>query len=107
MAKGKYCVTHPDNESTGRCIHCHRPYCPECVLENEHGSFCSLECRARYGDFRKREKDLPRVRRPWIVRTLIKLAILLAVGYFLYAYFIRKDPAVRDAVKSAEKAVSR
>lgn len=101
MAKGRFCVTHPQNESTGRCVQCHRPYCAECVLLSDKGSFCSLECKGRYHDFREREAELGPVKRPWVKRAICKLVAAVAVaavGYGVYLYAVKKDPAFRKRV---------
>ncbi len=110
MSKGIYCVTHTDKESLGRCVQCHRPYCEECLVSTERGSFCSLECKGRYHDFREREGQLPPLKRPWVRRLIIKLVVagVLAVGaYLAYGYFIKKDPTIRDRLDSAADSIQK
>jgi len=102
MVRDSACVKHPDNEVVGKCAHCRRPYCAACEVRSEHGAFCSLECKGRYHDFREREAGLGPMKRSrrWL-RLAIGLVVLGIVGYGLYAYFVRKDPTLRQVVDQA------
>ena len=108
MAKGKFCTTHPETPAAGRCIQCHRPYCDACETLTEFGSFCSEDCaetRARYRDRESAMGPGPGPRRGGLLGKAVLLAILAALAYGGWAYFLKKDPDLRRAVDDAVDAV--
>lgn len=40
------CSVHPGATVVGRCNHCKRPLCKDCVVRSEKGIYCSEECMA-------------------------------------------------------------
>jgi hypothetical protein len=105
MAKGQYCVAHPEEPSTGRCIQCHRPFCDTCAVYSEHGGFCSSTCAQRYADYRERN-PAPEVPRRSVLGLIVKLVILALIAYAVYAFVLRDRLAGQDITSDATGAAT-
>jgi hypothetical protein len=87
----KVCLNHPDRAASDKCIACFKPLCDECIISHNGYSYCSEKCLQQAQStvqniekFKASEKKA-KFRRliRGIIKFLIFLAILAAIGYYL------------------------
>ena len=75
-----YCSYCRNRQAEFLCRQCHKPLCDECAFKTDLGVFCNRECANQFRDFHRSAARSKSGSGPGLVRILIYVILLAAVG---------------------------
>lgn len=96
-----FCLRHPDVEAVGHCRQCGVPFCGQCRVVADEGTYCSMECRAKHKRFINRSDEIGNPRQSGLLKKVIVLAII-AAGVAAGLHFLGVNvPIVSNLIRGA------